>query len=43
MKINFTDKAVSHWERGIGFPDITSMLIIAITVCYIWILERRNG
>ena len=24
-KLNITDKAVSKWERGLSYPDITSI------------------
>ena len=25
-KLNITDKAVSKWERGLSFPDITMLI-----------------
>lgn len=30
-KLNVTDKAVSKWERGLGFPDITIINLLAET------------
>lgn len=41
-KINVTNKAVSRWERGIGFPDI-SLLEPLSKVLNISILELLNG
>ena len=29
QKLNVTDKAVSRWERGVGFPDISSLCPLA--------------
>ena len=28
-KLNITDKAVSKWERGLSYPDITSISSLA--------------
>ena len=28
-KLNVTDKAISKWERGINFPELTVMEILA--------------
>lgn len=28
-KLNITDKAVSKWERGLSYPDITSISVLA--------------
>ena len=28
-RINITDKAVSKWERGLSFPDITMLNILS--------------
>lgn len=32
MKLNVTDKAVSRWERGMGFPDIGTIEPLALTL-----------
>lgn len=29
QKLNVTDKAVSKWERGIGYPEITTIPLLA--------------
>ena len=31
-KLNITDKAVSKWERGLSYPDITSISMLAKTL-----------
>ena len=31
-KLNITDKAVSKWERGLSYPDITSISSLASTL-----------
>ena len=28
-KLNITDKAISKWERGLSFPDITMLNVLA--------------
>ena len=39
QKLNVTDKAVSKWERGVGFPDIKLLEPLA-DVLDISLLER---
>ncbi len=41
-KLNITDKAVSKWERGISFPDI-SMLIPISKVLEISLYDLLTG
>ena len=41
-KINLTDKAISKWERGLSFPDIT-MLNTLSDVFQVSVLEILNG
>ena len=31
-KLNITDKAVSKWERGLSFPDISLLIPISETL-----------
>lgn len=41
QKLNVTDKAVSKWERGVGFPDIKLLEPLA-DVLDISLLELMN-
>lgn len=41
-KLNITDKAVSKWERGVSFPDI-SMLIPISKVLEISLYDLLTG
>lgn len=42
QKLNVTDKAVSKWERGVGFPDIKLLEPLA-DVLDISLLELMNS
>ena len=33
-KIGVTDKAVSRWERGLGFPDINTMAPLSAYIIF---------
>ena len=41
-KLNVTDKAISKWERGISFPDI-SMLIPISEILEITLYDLLTG
>ncbi len=45
-KLNISDKTVSRWENGLGFPEITQFPILAsifgVTVDYLMMGERRG-
>lgn len=41
-KLNITDKAISKWERGISFPDI-SMLIPISEILEISLYDLLTG
>lgn len=41
-KLNVTDKAVSRWERGLGFPDINTLEPLA-TILGVSILELMKS
>ncbi len=42
QKINVTDKAVSKWERGVGFPDIKIIEVLAEALG-VSVSELMNG
>lgn len=43
-KLNVTDKAVSRWERGIGFPDINTIepLAVALEVSVLELMKSEK-
>jgi len=41
-KINITDKAISKWERGLSFPDITLLNLLA-KIFGVSVTELLNG
>ena len=44
-KIHVTDKAVSRWERGLGFPDIQTIepLAQALGISVLELMRRTAG
>jgi len=46
QKLNISDKTVSRWENGLGFPEITQFPVLAsifgVTVDYIMTGERKG-
>lgn len=42
QKLNLTDKAISKWERGLGFPDITLLNSLA-EIFHVDVSEILNG
>lgn len=46
QKLNITDKAISKWENGLGFPDITFLpklsSIFGVTVDYLMFGKRQG-
>ena len=44
-KLNFSDKTISKWENGLGYPDITVLPVLAklLNVSADELLKEKNG
>ena len=44
-KLNVTDKAVSRWERGLGFPDINTLepLALALGISLVELMQTKRN
>ena len=42
-KINYTDKAISKWERGESLPDIYVLKMLADIYKFVFVCDNDNG
>jgi transcriptional regulator with XRE-family HTH domain len=41
-RLHITDKAVSKWERGLSYPDVTLLEPLAEALWRVWVDTRRR-